>query len=365
MDTKPKGFIFFDVDKTVTLSNEEKFAREDVVNLFQTLVTKGYAVIPVTGKNLAYAKRIMQKNGLPFQGAVCENGSVYVLHENDPPKIYGENFEALEKLKELLGIQIKGPIENDQEDAIIQIGENENARVTLEAKTGIVSMFTTSSLGIRGNDPQLHFNLKNDIPLEQKAGVKKRFPQFISNRTQKEIFEYIQHLISAHIDLKDKLKAIIHTDGCIDILRINSNGAIIDKSKLVDLINEMYPLNPEESKKIPKVMIGDSENDIPALKIPEVYGITFENGTEPTKKAVLEKGSMGFVSPAPAPEGIGIFQGVEWLISKGFFKENAEMVEGKIRPILANETREGKISNEMKLNPIRETNPQTNPNFSK
>lgn len=365
MDTKPKGFIFFDVDKTVTRSNEEKFAREDVADLFQTIVTKGYVVIPVTGKNLAYAKRIMQKNGLPFQGAVCENGSVYVLHENDTPKIYGENFKALEKLKELLGIQIKGPIENDQEDAVIQIGKNENARVTIEAKTGILSIFTTSSLDIKDGDPQLHFNLNANIDFSAKRRLHERFPGFYSSKSQEEIGNYIRHCIETHKDLTGKLEVFFHPDGCIDVLRINSDGTVINKSKLIELVNEMYSLNPEESKKIPKVMIGDSENDIPALKIPEVYGITFENGTEPTKKAVLEKGSMGFVSPAPAPEGIGIFQGVEWLIPKGFFKEDAEMVEGKIRSILVNETREGKISNEMKLNPIRETKPPTNPNFSK
>ncbi len=259
----------------------------------------GYFFVPVTGKPSAYALRIIGKNGLEQRGIIAENAGVYIKPEENTSQVSGPNREAVFELKRLIGIDpeakgIKTIVFDNVSDEVV-VDPEDVSILTLFTKAEAVS-----------HKWVFHPTLSTD-----------------------QIYEALGKVIKEN-NLSSRLKLLMpFPDGGIQVIRMKEDGvSAIDKSSLPEVMALMYGYE----KRVPIVMFGDGHNDIPAMTPDSVIPLTFANAEERVKEFVQAKG--GHVSQFDAPEGLGVVDGIKWLLTeKNFFADKSEQVAAAIKDL--------------------------------
>ena len=100
--------------------------------------------------------------------------------------------------------------------------------------------------------------------------------------TPLELKERIQTLI-----LKHRLRIEVvgpHKDGCLDFQPVDEHGQPYDKRSVPGVIRERFPFVQTI------VALIDGDNDLPLASHPDVYPITFKNGSDKVKSIVGRRG---------------------------------------------------------------------------
>lgn len=291
-----KGILAFDIDGTLTHRNHENIEPGSLADLLKDLDEFGYYSIPVTGKPASYGLRIMDKNNLRQRGVIAENAGVYVRQGETNPVVFGPGKQAIDQLKVLLGL-------NSSSRGVINIVlDSKKYEVVVDPEDiSILTIFT---------DPYF---------------VKHRW-EFTKSIDVNRLYQQVLKIITSN-KLQDKLHVLPpFPDGAFQVIRKDPlSGRAIDKSWLPELVATIY----DTDKTIPIAMFGDGHNDIPAMKPKSVIPLTFTNAEEEVKEVVAEK--KGYISPLPAPDGLGVVDCLYWLAQETeFFKEKAMMIRQSI-----------------------------------
>jgi len=110
--------------------------------------------------------------------------------------------------------------------------------------------------------------------------------------TPLELKERVQTLIQKH-----RLRIEVvgpHKDGCLDFQPVDEHGQPYDKRSVPGVIKERFPFVQTI------VALIDGDNDLPLASHPDVYPITFKNGSDGVKNIV---GRRGFVIEKVGYEG--------------------------------------------------------------
>jgi hydroxymethylpyrimidine pyrophosphatase-like HAD family hydrolase len=294
---KPYSILAFDLDGTLTKKNQTKILPDKLPRLLNYLDRLGHYSIPVTGKPVFHANRIIVDNKLKKRGVIAENSGVYQLPNSEEIKVYGESLEEINKLKKELAI------ESEKRGVTKIYLENKFFEVAVDS--GDISILTIFT------DPffvKHKWSFKKTI--DAKVLYKKLIEVITKNHWQKNL---------------EVLRPF--SDGAVQIIRKNpNNNKSIDKSLLPIILREIWTVTDD----VAIAMFGDGHNDIPAMTPKEIVPITFSNSDREVREFVSNED--GYVSNYPAISGLGVVDGIYWLArNKDFFGNDSIDIRNKIK----------------------------------
>ena len=259
-------------------------------------------LVPVSGKPCDYVWRFAEEIGCA--AVLGENCGAYQLRAEigEPPCVFApeRGAEDLLRLRELIGL---GP--TDEGVVRVTLGGDRGQVAVEEGKVSVLTLFCEYT------DP----------------GVKSRW-QFEPRWSRVEAYQALWELIREHGLGLFVLEP--HGDGAVDVVREREQGAPLDKSVLPEALESALGVATTGGN---VAMLGDGSNDVPAMILPGVVGVTFSNcDRQKVIEPVLAQGgadgqSPGIVTERPAPDGGGPAEGILRLAAEqDFFGDQGQAV---------------------------------------